>query len=318
MKKFFCIISSLFVFSVFSMDIGDTKQALNETIDTDLTEDFYFKASTNPSILKRGSVILFTNARDEKNIKEWAAHHLLLGFDLIYIFDHKSEKPLIEEFKNFDKRVIVERCEWESGIKNPLMNRAATLAKKLKAKWMLYIDADEFLVLNDFNDVKSLLNAFRHADSIGINWLLFGSNNHVKEPEGLILENYTRSTPYLDQHVKSFVRPSQIVEATNPHYYCIKNPKKMFSINNKILKEMPCFNDWIVEPFTSPAYFAHYLYQSEESYMKRKIFLPRDDSGGFRDVVPNIHVHYNEIENLVPKEKYASQVKLFLEQYENK
>ena len=30
-------------------------------------------------------VVLFTNARDEKNIKEWAAHHLLLGFSLIYI-----------------------------------------------------------------------------------------------------------------------------------------------------------------------------------------------------------------------------------------
>jgi hypothetical protein len=49
------------------------------------------------------NIILFTNARDEKNIKEWVAHHLLLGFDLIYIFDHKSIKPLSVELKCFKK-----------------------------------------------------------------------------------------------------------------------------------------------------------------------------------------------------------------------
>jgi hypothetical protein len=57
------------------------------------------KKNTNPLIssLKRkivGKTMLFTNARDEKNMKEWVAHHLLLGFDLIYIFDHKSKIPL--------------------------------------------------------------------------------------------------------------------------------------------------------------------------------------------------------------------------------
>ena len=37
---------------------------------------------------KKKQFVLFTNARDESNLKEWCAHHLLLGFDCIYIFDH--------------------------------------------------------------------------------------------------------------------------------------------------------------------------------------------------------------------------------------
>ena len=289
MKQIFCIISSfLFIFGIFGID--DIR-------------------------LESNSVILFTNARNEKNIKEWAAHHLLLGFDLVYIFDHKSDKPLTKEFENFDPRVIVERCEWENPVKIPLMNRAADIAKMLNASWILYLDADEFLILNDYADVKSLLNAFPHADSLGINWLFFGSNNHVKEPEGLMLDNYTRSDLILNQHVNSFVRVSQIVQAINPHFYCIENPIKMYSINNQIIDSMPCFNKWEVEYFKSPAYFAHYLYQSEETYTNRKINLPRDDSGGFRDIIQNIHLYHNEIENLDPKEKYSSQVKLFLESY---
>ena len=46
------------------------------------------------------NVCLFTNARDEKHIREWAAHHLLIGFDRIFIFDHKSKTSLKEVFKN--------------------------------------------------------------------------------------------------------------------------------------------------------------------------------------------------------------------------
>lgn len=277
-----------------------------------ITEQFFHNAMINPSLLKGNLVILFTNARDEKNIKEWAAHHLLLGFDLVYIFDHKSEKPLTNEFKNFDTRVIIERCEWENPVKLLLMEKAAAIGKQLHASWMIYLDADEFLILNDFTDVRSLLNTFPHADSLGINWLLFGSNHHVNEPEGLILDNYTSSELILDQHVKSFVRPLQISKTVNPHYYQIKNPMKMFSIDNKIINSTLHLNDWSVEYFKSPAYFAHYLYQSEETYLRRKVNLPRDDIGQFRDKISNIHIHCNDIENLGPKEKYASQVKLFL------
>ena len=40
------------------------------------------------------SVILFTNARDEPNISEWIAHHLLLGFDKVIVFDHLSSIPI--------------------------------------------------------------------------------------------------------------------------------------------------------------------------------------------------------------------------------
>ena len=49
-------------------------------------------------------VVLFANVRDEPNIKEWITHHLLLGFDCIYIFDHlaKNRNVLIKEKINFD------------------------------------------------------------------------------------------------------------------------------------------------------------------------------------------------------------------------
>jgi len=258
-------------------------------------------------------VILFTNARNEKNMKEWAAHHLLIGFDLIYIFDHKSDIPLHREFINFDRRVIVERCNWENPVKLPLMKRAAKISESMRADWFLYLDADEFLMLNAFYGVKQMLNVYSYADSLAINWLLFGTNNHVKEPTGLIMENYTKSCSNIDRHVKTFVRPSQVLSVHNPHFYVIVNHHRMFSLDGRQVNvNLPAFHLWNIEFDKCPAYIAHYINQSEETYINRKILLPRDDFIAFRSQNKNIHREYNEVDNHSLSTKYVEQVKLFL------
>ena len=63
-------------------------------------------------------VILFTNARDEPNIAEWIAHHLLLGFDKIIIFDHMSIEPIENKLKtNFNNKIQVIRKMGSGNIK---------------------------------------------------------------------------------------------------------------------------------------------------------------------------------------------------------
>lgn len=262
---------------------------------------------------KANKVGLFCNARDEKNIKEWAAHHLLVGFDYITIFDHKSIIPLKEVFKNFDKRVATIRINIEGGnLKQKFMTSAVQIAKNLQLDWFIYLDADEFLILNNsFKGVKHFLNNYSQADSLGVNWLLFGSNNFISEPSGLILENYTKSCLKLDQHVKSFVRPEQIKYTNNPHFYHIKNPMKMVGIKHNILKSPQFFNKVDIDFEKSPAYIAHYIYQSEETYNKRKTPLTKADDGTIRPKIKNIHELYNDIENLQPQ-KYVNQIKKFL------
>ena len=218
-------------------------------------------------------------------------------------------------FINFDNRVtIIDAKHYEKNVKLTLMNIASNIAKNLKVDWFIYLDADEFLILsNQFIDVKHFLNHYSNAHSLGVNWLMFGSNNHVKDPEGLILENYTKSEIILDQHVKSFVRPGEVVKAVNPHYYVIQNSNRMFGMNKR-LNEPFCFNNINVNYSISPAYIAHYVNQSEETYLRRKVNLPTDDTGNFRNNdIKNIHNYHNSNENLFPKNKYSEIVKKFLE-----
>jgi hypothetical protein len=268
---------------------------------------------------RANKVGLFCNARNEKNIKEWAAHHLLIGFDSIIIFDHKSTDPLSKVFANFDKRVVIIKANLNDGnIKQTLMNNATNIAIQYNLDWFIYLDADEFLILNkQFKGVKHLLNKYTYGDYLAVNWLMFGSNNLIQEPAGLILENYTRSCKMLDQHVKSFVRPNEIKMSDNPHYYHVRNPSKMVGINFNILNPPYCFNKINVPFYNAPAYIAHYVYQSEETYKKRKIDLVGDNGIIRQDLKKEIHQLYNDVINLQPQ-KYITQIKEFLNYYDNK
>ncbi len=262
--------------------------------------------------------ILFTNARDEKNMKEWVTHQLLLGFDVIYIFDHKSLTPLSHVFRNFSKKVIIERVELDNPVKLPLMRRAVNVAKRLGVDWMLYLDADEFLVLNNYVGVKQLLQNYNFAHSLGINWLMFGSNHHKKDPPGLLIENYTKSVPTIDQHVKTFVRPKYVRSVTNPHYYKMVFLNRSFSINMKNMPNTP-FNVWPIDYKNAPAFIAHYVHQSEESYINRKIKLPMDShtSNSFRMFDQHMHRLYNDVDNFLVRDKYAGKIKHLLNTINN-
>jgi hypothetical protein len=260
-------------------------------------------------------VMLFTNARDEKRIREWVAHHLILGFTCIYIFDHKSKIPLQQILNGFDPRVIIERCELNTPPKIPLMNRAAYIAKKYNMDWFIYLDADEYIHMNtkDIGNVKSLLQKFTFADSVSLNWVMFGSNHHKTEPQNLLLfEAYTKSETTMNDHVKTFVRPSAVIRAITPHYYEIKTPARMFSIDGTPMTIPYSFHRNNISMQRTLAFVAHYIYQSEEAYIQRKITIPRDDTGKQRELDTNIHILYNNVENHIMRNKYARLLHYFL------
>jgi len=289
-----------------------------KTTDPSKPTKYYANLEKNQQLrtLPVKNVMLFANARDEKNIKEWAAHHLLIGFNFVYIFDHKSKLPLKEVFSNFDKRVIIERCELNGPPKIPLMKKASEIAAIFRADWFIYLDADEFIILNKFRGVKDMLSRYYFADSLALNWVMFGTNNHIKDQDGLILENYTKSDTTLNQHVKTFVRPTQVASGgpMTPHNYHIVNPVRMFAITGASMANK-IFNPTNKEFWRTPAFIAHYIYQSEETYKERKLILPADDIGNFRKEEYDIHSKHNERDNFIPR-KYAENVKAFLKRFE--
>ena len=268
-------------------------------------------------------IILCVNARDEKNMKEWVAHHLLLGFDEIYICDHKSIVPLEGQFDNFNKgkekqRVFVRRSEDIGPVKELFIRQAVKQGIDSNAHWMLYLDADEFLVFNsEVKTVQEFMKKYGDYDLVAVSWLMFGSNGHENEPSGFIIDNYTKSQLKLCNHIKSFIRPNAFLHP-NCHKNTIKDTKKAIQMNGSMLNPSPKnvlfennihYND-------SEAYIAHYYVQSKETYMRRKLTLPRDDDGTQGDKAKRQEYYslnyLNEVENYSIKNKYSEKIRHYL------
>lgn len=265
------------------------------------------------------NIVLFCNARDEKHIREWIIHHLQIGFSKIIIFDHKSKVPIKDYIPNLPKRVSVINVSTMSGaIKIPLMNRAKDMAKKMNADWMIYLDADEYIILHpSIRSIRQFLYKYNHAHSLGVNWLMYGSNELKKDPNETLLGSYTKSELLVNKHVKSFVRPKEVNFSNNPHFYFIRQKSKYFGVNNLILNK-PFFNDIRIPYFRCPCYIAHFVNQSEETYNKRRLTLPRDDNGQLRENVmntENLHKQFNNETNNYAKKIYNEKNKLILSKF---
>jgi phage terminase Nu1 subunit (DNA packaging protein) len=282
---------------------------------------------SDESLLKEQTSILFTNVRDEQHLLEWIAHHQNIGFTHIHIFDHLSKIP-VKSMVQHIPNVTVERKDIQltEGVKlKDYFMRIAIqdISIPNQFDWMLYLDADEFLVLPKHANVHNFINSYENADQIGINWLLFGSNNKNTLTHGTLMENFTRCDVMLNHHVKSFVRPSQVIKPVNPHAYQINNPRQSIDIKKRIVnKKVPYFVYWgktsIPDVTLADAYIAHYIYQDYHTYIERKCILPRDDTGEMREVLTEeqVHTKHNTIENRVPFELYNEKNKERMEYWE--
>jgi hypothetical protein len=265
-------------------------------------------------------VALVTNARDEDNILEWAVHHMELGFDHILIIDHLSEIPISQVLSKLpSERVTVTRCD------EPIINKMGFMIEAYNAlkqsidwNWLLYLDCDEFLVLNYDNNVKDFLKRYNYYDQLSINWLCFGTN-YKNTFQGTIMENFTKSQPTLNPLVKSFINlqsTTSLNRVITPHSYQLNNTDKTIGVDYHLTGADALYTNNI--PFQAcPAYIAHYEYQSYETYIRRKIRLPRDDLCGFRQQISKEELDKlnNDIDNYFPRDKYNENNKRLIELY---
>lgn len=266
----------------------------------------------------QAKVFLFMNARDEPNLAEWIAHHFLLGFSRIFIFDHLSIVPidiqLADKFhtEKLSKSLKIIRSDGTGNVKRKFMQLAIQIAQRKAADWMLYLDADEFLYLRDFSNVKEMLSAFNYADSLGINWVMFGTSGYTTQPTQfpVLTKNFIHSDAMLNKHVKAFVRPSKIISIHDPHSYYLKHPERYYALTGNRMPIGP-FNEVNIHFENAPGFIAHYYIQSESEFQRRKGRLMDDGTGLKNTIRQNIHTIHNEKRNTLLRDKYSHKIEYY-------
>jgi uncharacterized protein (UPF0262 family) len=190
---------------------------------------------------------------------------------------------------------------------------------KLKATYLLKIDADEFLYLNNFKNIQEMITFYEPFDSILINWLIFGGSYLEKNDKNTITNIFTKSNDVLHFHVKSLAKVSSIINFNNnAHTFRLKEKSIVKDIDNNIVNfkqdnkknmENITTHKLSVMSFKNRIYLAHYICQDYYTFIQRK----------FLDNISDIYFSYNFFKNtcindkLLFKENFTNNIELSLD-----
>jgi len=168
-------------------------------------DKYFFK---NP--LDKDKYLVLTCAKNEdKYLVEFVEHYLNLGFDKVIIADN-NDKPTI--YHVLDKYISEGTVEiWNCrGFGSFQVQLYAMFANEGNYKWCGYFDADEFLEIGCYSNIKDYLATIKE-NSVSFNWINFGSNGEKHYREGNLSERFKKPVApiiYFKENafIKSIVR----------------------------------------------------------------------------------------------------------------
>lgn len=168
-------------------------------------------------------------------LKEWIEYHRMMGVQHFYLFDNSSSDHPKRVLKPYIKKGVVTFIDWpnraESTWKNkisvwidttqmPAYRLGLKLAKD-KAKWVAFIDTDEFITPMKENSFTPLLKKYEECAAIYLYWTIYGTSNVDSiPPNRLMIELLTYRSPHelpMNCHTKYIVQPDQCKSLCGPH-----------------------------------------------------------------------------------------------------
>ena len=199
-------------------------------------------------------------------LKEWLDFHILVGVEKFYLYDNGSTDNTKEILKPYIKSGIVEYTYFPGErMQNPAYVDAINRFGN-ETRWMAIIDLDEFIVPVKNKTIVEFLHSLPiNFGALVLTWVMYGSSGHVKQPKGLVIENFKyRANRSRSSGCKSIVNPRLVVRQRNPHinevagFIIDENGKKLGVINQE--HNPPSYNKIRCN---------HYVTKSYDEYKKR-------------------------------------------------
>lgn len=217
--------------------------------------------------------------RDEAPyLKEWIEFHKLVGVEHFYLFNHLSEddyKTVLAEYINlglvdlFDHDYPANRIKNWNLVQCKAYNKALKLAKK-EAKWLGFIDTDEFLFPVEHQNLKEFLADYEDFAGLVVNWQLYGTSGIQKIFQSqLMIKELTYKAPIhyaQNAHVKTIVQPKFVKKFINPHYATFKSG--YYSVNSNKEKVIGAITPYVL---IDKIRINHYWSRDEEFFHRVKV-----------------------------------------------
>jgi hypothetical protein len=248
-------------------------------------------------------------------LPEFIAHHHLLGFEHFYLYDNNSTDEPQKVLAPFLDRGLVTIVQWPTVPASPSCYKHFFENYESESEWVAFIDADEFIVERVDGALDATLAGLASKTALGINNRYFGSSSHISIPDGLVIEEFRRCDPRLDDHVKVVIRPRMALSYFNSHNFIYRGWSLATSVSGK-----PIFGTFSSAKVENTIELYHYVYRSREDYVA-KIGLGFVDTSGIRhrarrtERIDSEFAKHNDADGTWAAEKYGPRVRHALEEY---
>jgi hypothetical protein len=163
----------------------------------------------------------FKNAA--RYLPEWIEFHQIVGFEHFYLYNNNSVDDYLGALAPYHQEGSVTLYEWPGVPAFPKSEEHCVAHHRHEARWIAFLDDDEFLFPSKGTDVRRILRRYRAYPALAVHWLVFGSAGHVRRPKGLVLENYLLRQEHVSPMIKSIVNPRRIAASRSPHHWLYRN-----------------------------------------------------------------------------------------------
>lgn len=159
---------------------------------------------------------------EARNLAEWIAFHEIVGVRRFLIYDEGSTDGTRELLEELPSVVVV---DWSSEGRTPApfadrqLGVYADAMTRADARWLAFIDADEYLFSPRYRSLPTVLRAYEDHDAVAVCGLIFGTND-VATPQPRTIRAYTRRATEGHPNVKSIVQLTRgRPRALTPHHF---------------------------------------------------------------------------------------------------
>lgn len=199
---------------------------------------------------------------------EWIEWHQKQGVEKFFIYDNESTDSTKEILAPYVESGLVEYVFWKGGRQQLPIYDDCLERHRLDARWIAFIDLDEFIVPLQDQSIPEFLHRLEDASSVEINWLVYGSGGVEKKMEGKVMDRFKKhSKPdhRLNRHVKSIVDPRRVFCLIGSHEVARISGQAVDPHGEKIRKH---FRDR--EPQHDVIRINHYAVKSYEEFLGKR------------------------------------------------
>ena len=130
---------------------------------------------------------------EARYLKEWLDFHLVVGVSHFYLYNNNSEDDYLSILQPYITSGVVELIDWPKEHSQMDAYRDCIKRYSTEAQWIGFIDIDEFVVPNEFDNIYDFLKKYNNKrPAVMIYWKIFGTSGKIdRDYNNLVIEDFT-------------------------------------------------------------------------------------------------------------------------------